>query len=130
MIFKQDEGWNTIREILYDIVNKIHVEGPVDMNDLETLAFVKRFFPENFKEIENQLILYMGLFYKAEQPQSMRELAYDIFKQIIFSQCNEFFSPIQYDEYLKIRNNDVFTFSAPTSSGKSHLFRYLLKYLE
>ena len=41
MIFKQDEGWNTIREILYDIVNKIHVEGPVDMNDLETLAFVK-----------------------------------------------------------------------------------------
>ena len=130
MIFKQDEGWNTIREILYDIVNKIHVEGPVDMNDLETLAFVKRFFPENFKEIENQLILYMGLFYKAEQPQSMRELAYDIFKQIIFSQCNEFFSPIQYDEYLKIRNNDVFTFSAPTSSGKSHLFRYLLKYAE
>ena len=130
MIFPLNEDINKVSIELNEILNNIHVFGPTSMDDLETLAFIKFFFPSQFEEIESQLIFSMGLFHKTGHPKSMCELAYDIHKQLIYDKHREFFTPVQDNEYRNILNNNVFTFSAPTSTGKSYLFRYLLKNID
>lgn len=127
MIFTSSEDISEVSIKLREILNNVHAKGPISMNDLETLAFVKYFFPPQFEEIESQLIFSMGLFHKTGTPNSMCELAYHIYKELIYEKYGEFFTPIQYNEHNNINNNNVFTFSAPTSTGKSYLFRYLLK---
>ncbi len=127
MIFTSNEDISEVSIKLREILNNVHTKGPISMNDLETLAFVKYFFPPQFEEIESQLIFSMGLFHKTGTPNSMCELAYHIYKELIYEKCGEFFTPIQYNEHNNINNNNVFTFSAPTSTGKSYLFRYLLR---
>lgn len=130
MIFPLNEDINKVSIRLKEILNNIHVSGPISMDDLETLSFIKYFFPIQFKEIESLLIYSMGLFHKTGTPKSMRELAYDVHKQLIYDKYSEFFTPVQYNEYSNILSNNVFTFSAPTSTGKSYLFRYLLKNID
>lgn len=40
---------------------------------------------------------------------------------------NKNYTPVQYSMDTKIKNNKFFSFSAPTSSGKSFLFMQLIK---
>lgn len=130
MIFPLNEDITKVSLRLKEILDNIHVSGPISIDDLETLAFIKLFFHSQFEEIESQLIYSMGLFHKTGTPTSMCELAYDIHKQLIHEKYREFFTPVQDNEYSNILNNSVFTFSAPTSTGKSYLFRYLLKNID
>ncbi len=130
MIFPLNEDITKVSLRLKEILDNIHVSGPISIDDLETLAFIKLFFHSQFEEIESQLIYSMGLFHKTGTPTSMCELAYDIHKQLIHEKYREFFTPVQDNEYSNILSNTVFTFSAPTSTGKSYLFRYLLKNID
>lgn len=111
-----------IRNALYEI----HVNGPSDPIIFEKLAYIKRFHSELFKHYENRILSAMGLFYKTGEPQSILEEVYQIFSRTIVDETGQVFTPAQASAYKEIRENRYFSFSAPTSSGKSYLFRELI----
>ncbi|TOA79247.1 helicase, partial [Vibrio parahaemolyticus] len=72
----------------------------------------------------------IGLFYKVDEPKSILEEFYSIYSDSIFDEVGHTFTATQASAYRGIKNNRYFSFSAPTSSGKSHLFRELIKTTE
>ena len=69
----------------------------------------------------------MGLFYKTDSPSSFLELIYDIYSKSIEESTGRTFTPVQADAYNSIFKYDKFSFSAPTSTGKSFLFQEIIK---
>ena len=64
---------------------------------------------------------------KTQEPQNLLEATYHMYAEEIQERTNHIFTPVQASAYHNIKNNRVFSFSAPTSIGKSYVFRELLK---
>ena len=123
ILFNKEIDNELIREILFDF----HKNGPTDNNHLETLSFLKKYNSDSFKEFESKLMYLMGLFYKTEEPNSFIEAIYNAYAESIISDTGHNFTPVQADAYLSIKKYTNFSFSAPTSAGKSFLFQELIK---
>jgi hypothetical protein len=108
------------------ILSYIHINGPIDPSDFELLAYMKKYKRNEFKNYESKLLFLMGLFYKKLKPQSLLEESYTIIADSIQDEVGVILTPIQANAYKNIFNNKYFSFSAPTSSGKSFLFRELI----
>lgn len=108
------------------ILRRMHEEGPVSASDLETLALIKHFHPYEFARREKELLYIMGLFYKVSEPTSIMEEVYSIYADVINNSIGKRFTPVQADAYRKIEEKRYFSFSAPTSAGKSYLFKELI----
>lgn len=121
-----DEKCN-IDSVLQKILGNIHLNGPIDPYQLEKLSYIKKYYPENFKNIENKLMYLLGLFYKTEEPQSVLETFYKIYQEEIQKEIGEILTPVQANAFFKINENKYFSFSAPTSIGKSYLFRQIIR---
>lgn len=115
-----------VAKMLDDIINKIHMHGPIDSSDFEKLALIKQFHPDIFKKYENEILYVSGLFYKVNQPKNLLEEVYSIFSDSIYDDTGKRFTPVQADAYNSIKEKKFFSFSAPTSAGKSFLFRELI----
>jgi len=105
----------------------IHTQGPTDATIFEQLAYIKFFHPETFVHYEGKVLSAMGLFYKTEKPKSIFEEVYEIYSDSIEIESGRKFTPVQASAYKEIGKNRYFSFSAPTSAGKSYLFRELIK---
>lgn len=114
-------------QLISEILLSFHNEGPVNYNHLETLAYYKKFAPERFKQYESRLMYVMGLFYKADKPKNFFEKIYEIYAESIKIETNRSFTPIQADAYNSIKKYNNFSFSAPTSAGKSFLYQEIIK---
>lgn len=110
-----------------EIIKKFHIEGPVDKLCLEKISYYKAFHPEDFLKFEGKIIAVMGLFYKIQKPNSLLEELYKTYSDAIVDETGEEFTPVQASAHRYITNNTYFSFSAPTSSGKSYLFRSLIE---
>ncbi|MCL2035299.1 MAG: DEAD/DEAH box helicase [Oscillospiraceae bacterium] len=115
-----------IEKILSQILNRIHTAGPVHIEDFESLAYIKMYHNEIFMLYEQKLLYLMGLFYKVERPKNLVEELYAIFADSILEDTKQKFTPVQAEAYKYIENKKYFSFSAPTSAGKSYLFRELI----
>ena len=120
-----EEGFD-FRPVIREIISKIHNEGPIDGSSLETLAFIKDQHSDMLSGDEATLLSTMGLFYKTGEPKNLLELIYSLFSASIEEVLGEKYTPIQSDAFVCIRDNTIFTFSAPTSTGKSYLFQQLI----
>ncbi len=109
------------------ILSAFHTNGPVDSFLLEKLAYYKRYNFKRFSAFENKLLYTMGLFYKVDAPKSILEEVYSIFAKSIESDTGVNFTPVQASVYNSIHNNRYYSFSAPTSAGKSYLFRQIIR---
>ncbi|MGJ8640734.1 MAG: DEAD/DEAH box helicase [Opitutaceae bacterium] len=112
--------------LLCELLDRIHKNGPVDPSDLEALTYLKHFHPEAFRIKEATLLYILGLFYKVDQPNDLVSLAYNGFRHSIHDDVDDYLTPVQASIRNGIRSNIYYSFSAPTSSGKSHLLRKLL----
>lgn len=56
------------------------------------------------------------------------EVAYKKFKQQIPTEQNQFYTDVQFEIINRIRNQKYFSFSGPTSMGKSYIIKDLIKY--
>lgn len=112
--------------LLREIISDISRDGPVDQELLEALAYLKEYFPDVFSRHESKLMYVLGLFYKVEEPESLLSLVYSIFKESIENEYGQTLTPVQASIRQKIDSNKYFSFSAPTSAGKSHLLRELV----
>jgi len=116
-----------ITQTLDRIVAEFHLEGPINPASLEKLAYIKEYHQNEFFKYESKILSLMGLFFKPGKPLSFLEEIYSIFAWSIESESGSFFSPVQASALKAIKGNLCFSFSAPTSAGKSYLFRSLIK---
>ncbi|MCT1531755.1 MULTISPECIES: DEAD/DEAH box helicase [Bacteroidota] len=123
ILFQQKVDEQTIKEILFDF----HKYGPVSNSHLESLSYLKKYIPEDFKKYEGKLMFLMGLFYKTSTPNSFIETIYNVYAESIIEETGHNFTPVQADAYNSIKKYTNFSFSAPTSAGKSFLFQELIK---
>lgn len=126
MLNKIIEG-NELEAIISDALFDIHKKGPNDSSTLETLAYIKKFHPETLKKYEPRLISLMGLFYKTGSPNSFIEILYSTYAEAIQKEYGRRYTPLQASAYKAIDEHDYFSFSAPTSSGKSYLLRDIIQ---
>lgn len=113
-------------EQIRGVINRLHTEGPIYASDLELLALAKHFHPKLFSSYEKELLYIMGLFYKVSEPVSMLEEVYAIYADTIKEITGKSLTLVQADAYKQIEEKQFFSFSAPTSAGKSYLFRELI----
>ncbi|MBS2098861.1 DEAD/DEAH box helicase [Carboxylicivirga linearis] len=124
-ILKYIEGVE-VEDVIQEILDNIHIYGPVNTHDFERLSFIKKYHPQVFSLYEGKLMHLIGLFYKTTTPQSLIEEVYSIYADAIEEDTGHRFTPIQASAFRKISDKRYFSFSAPTSSGKSYLFRELI----
>ncbi|MFI3242481.1 MAG: DEAD/DEAH box helicase [Alphaproteobacteria bacterium] len=115
-----------IEKKLCCILNKLHENGPIDPEVIEQLTYIKEFHKDIFSIYENKLMFLLGLFYKTSSPLTFLEECYNIYASSIKDEFGEKFTPIQANAYTEIQKNTFFSFSAPTSIGKSFLFRKII----
>lgn len=113
-------------QIITEIISSIHNNGPINGENLEFLAIIKEKYPELFNKYENDILFLLGLFYKTETPSDVISLLYNSYKNKIKELTGNTYTPIQAQIYKNILDNTIYSFSAPTSAGKSHLLRDLL----
>lgn len=109
------------------IIESMHKNGPIDAVDLEKLSYIKKVYPTLFKEYESKILYFMGLFYKPLKANSLIEVFYRSYAQYIKSKTHKKYTPVQANAYKNIDTKTYFSFSAPTSTGKSYLFMDLIK---
>jgi superfamily II DNA/RNA helicase len=116
-----------IKETIERAIGEFHSSGPVNPGTLEKLSFIKKYHGDVFAKYEAKLLSVMGLFYKLGEPQSFLEVVYKNLGETIEEQYGHPFTPMQASAYKSIYDKHFYSFSAPTSTGKSHLFRELIK---
>lgn len=115
-----------VEDVLIKILEKIHNAGPIDPEDIEKLAYIKLFNEEIFRKYEKKILYMMGLFYKVSKPEDFLEKMYAIYSEAIIEEVGYNLTPIQAEARRHIYKNRYYSFSAPTSAGKSYLYRRLI----
>lgn len=118
---------DTINDVLRKNISILYTEGPIDNRIMEELAYCKFYFPDIFSQYEQEILYVMGMFYKTDEPQTLFEKSLNIFREEIKNKYGHYYTPDQTLIRKNIQNSLYYSFSAPTSSGKSHVFRDLIK---
>lgn len=117
---------DNVEEVLNETLDRVFTYGPVDPSDLELLTYVKIYQPDLFSRYEKSILMTMGLFFKSVSAQSFRDIVFDIYKQNIESEYEGSYTPIQAKMIKNIDQKQHFSFSSPTSTGKSFVFRHIV----
>ena len=118
---------NQISEIFDYVINNLYQKGPVDITDMEILSYLALYCPAEFSVRLGEILNYMGLFFKNVKCNTLKEVIFGQYKKYIHDEYNEYYTPVQADIIKNISNANCFSFSAPTSTGKSYVFINLIK---
>lgn len=119
-------GENAI-ELIIRIMDHIYAFGSSDPVDLELLTYLKIYQPGIFDCYEKSILSTMGLFFKKPGINSFRDIVFDIYRKNIINDYSENYTPIQAKMIKSIDENRYFSFSSPTSTGKSFVFRHIVQ---
>ncbi len=112
----------------FELIRKeLFKNGPINEEILEMIAYLKIFQMQEFKNYEADIIDLMGLFFKKTKPTSLFGFIMDAYHQGIKEKYNHDYTPLQVSILESINENQIFSFSAPTSTGKSYVFRELIR---
>lgn len=117
-----------IEKIISYVMDRLFKIGPIEISDMEILTYLFIYQPEKIEEHKNSIINFMGIFYKDAPRESLKDVVFGQYKKFLqekydnYLDNNEFFTPVQADILKGIDNNNCFSFSAPTSTGKSFVF--------
>ena len=126
---------NTIRNIMDRkdlprifgyVLSNLYQSGPVSVTDMEILSYLREYCPEDFSKHQNAILNYMAVFYKPTERESLKEVVFGQYKKYIEDTYNESYTPVQANIIQGIDNSSCFSFSAPTSTGKSYVFMNLI----
>ena len=121
---------STIRDVIKRNLKSLYENGPTDEKIMEELAFCKIYYPDFFNEYEQEILYAMGMFYKTTSPTTLFEQSINIFREEIKALYGHYYTPDQTIIRKNIEQTLFYSFSAPTSSGKSHVFRDIIKEAE
>ena len=117
-----------VEALLRDTIDNIYQKGPVSISDMETLSYIRCYHPKLFKLYKESVLMASGLFYKntEDTPKTLKDLVLRNYKDGIHAIYEKDYTPMQAEMLQSIGDNQVFSFSAPTSTGKSYVFRQLI----
>ena len=116
-----------IEDIFNSVLCRIYGDGPVLATDMETLSYISIFQPQFFNSRINETLTYLGLFYKKGiKSDNLATFMFQCFREQIKDDLNGYFTPVQASIIDSVRNNHAFSFSAPTSTGKSFAIRKII----
>lgn len=115
-----------LKQLIDYIKFEIYQNGPEDSVILEIISYFKLFQPEFFQKEEQEVIATMGLFFKEPKIENLRAVVFEMYHQQLKDEFGADYTPMQADILKKIKNLQYFSFSAPTSTGKSFVFRHLI----
>jgi len=118
-----------VEALLQATIDNIFVNGPVSISDMETLSYIKHYHTELFEKYKQSILLASGLFYKPinTEAKNLKELILQDYREVISTNLAGNYTPMQADLLKSVDKNNVFSFSAPTSTGKSYVFRRLIE---
>lgn len=112
-----------IQEVFSYAINNIYKKGPVEISDLEILTYINIYNKDFFEENLDLVLNYMGIFYKKGfQSTTLQEVVFGQYRRHIYKTYKGYYTPVQSQILYKIDNNKCYSFSAPTSTGKSFVF--------
>ncbi|MCC8407671.1 DEAD/DEAH box helicase [Mucilaginibacter sp. UR6-1] len=115
-------GQNTADIFKYVMAN-LYMNGPTSITDLEILSYLALYRPEEFEQHKIPILNYMAVFYKPTTRDTLAEVVFTQYRQYIRDTYSYTLTPVQADIIKGINGNTCFSFSAPTSTGKSFVFR-------
>lgn len=116
-----------IQQIIQYVLHDIYLNGPVNITSMEILCYLTIYQSEAFELYKNRILKYMGVYYKKIKTDCFQELVFGMYEKHIEEMYNNKYTPVQANIVRKIEENKCFSFSAPTSTGKSFVFRHLIK---
>lgn len=108
--------------ILQKVINNIFRNGPVKISDLEIITYLTIYQPEIINQNINSILNFMGIFYKNTTTNSLEEVVFGQYHRYLFDEFKHNYTPVQAKISHDINNNKCYSFSAPTSTGKSYVF--------
>jgi ATP-dependent RNA helicase DOB1 len=121
-IIKSVIAGDNIDSILREIHDRIFMNGPISITDMEIVSLLSLYQNEKFRQFESSILLYMGVFYKEITGATLQSQVFEQYKSFIEEVHNVRFTPIQAKISQSIASNNCYSFSAPTSTGKSFVF--------
>lgn len=114
---------DNIDEIFSYVLNNIYQNGPSDVTDFEILTYLRIYQKDAFELKLNKILYFIGLFYKENlEARSLEEVVFGQYRKHIRSNFDQYYTPVQSKILYNIQNKKCYSFSAPTSTGKSFVF--------
>lgn len=125
-VIKKIINGTDIQQIIKNVESNIFRNGPISITDMEILCYLKMYQKQEFEKIQNRILKFMGLNYKDIQPASLPEEIFGMYLKHLQNSYNNKYTPVQASIVEGINNNSCFSFSSPTSTGKSFVFRNII----
>lgn len=126
LIHKIINGEN-IEEIVSFVLNRIYTNGPTNISDMEILSYLSLYQKDVFEKYKKSILNYIGAFYKGTESNTLKSKVFSLYRDCIWEEFAHLYTPVQANIVHNISNNKCFSFSAPTSTGKSYVFLNLIK---
>ena len=104
------------------LLDSLYSNGPISVSDMELLSYLQLYHSEKFKNYKDSILNSMGVFYKETTENSLKDVIFRQYKDYIKETFNQTYTPVQADIVKSIESHNCFSFSAPTSTGKSFVF--------
>ncbi|MEC4003668.1 DEAD/DEAH box helicase [Flavobacterium sp. SUN052] len=117
-----------VEKIFSYVLDRLFKNGPVSITDMEILSYLFIYQRDKFELHKNSILNFMSVFYKNVPRETLREAVFGQYKRFLHDKYqkylndNEYLTPVQADILKGIDSNNCFSFSAPTSTGKSFVF--------
>lgn len=121
-LIKKILSGENIDEIFSYVLDNLYRNGPTSVTDMEILSYLKLYQSETFEKHRNAILNYMAVFYKELEHSTLQDIVFDQYHRHLKDLYNKDYTPVQANIINGIKNNNCFSFSAPTSTGKSFVF--------
>lgn len=111
-----------IDKIFGYVLDNLFRKGPISITDMEILSYLSLYRPEEFEANKTAILNYMAIYYKPTSPESLMDMVFDQYARHLKETYNADYTPVQANIVKGIATSKCFSFSAPTSTGKSHVF--------
>jgi len=118
-IIESNEPFHGLSEML----DLLHIEGPLQSKTLESISYYKKFHPDVFAEFEEKILSALGLFYKIKEPKDIYSFLLSGIGEQHKKDYGAYLTPVQASIRRAIDTHQVVSISAPTSAGKSYSIR-------
>lgn len=115
-----------IEDIFQWILRRLYINGPVSITDMEILSYLYIYTQDEFKKYNNEILKFMGVNYKNIPVENLYDVIFGMYNKFIQDKYSHTYTPVQANIVKNIQKYRCFSFSAPTSTGKSFVFRNII----
>ena len=117
-----------IQEIISDVKDNIFRNGGVSGTDMEILSLLSLYWPQEVQKEIDEILMFLALYFKdGIEVNSLKSKIFEMYRDAIRDKYGKTFTPVQADIYQGIGGQHYFSFSAPTSTGKSYVLHSFIK---